>query len=56
VEVGVFGTLTVAAPLLGAPDARTYGKLLPPSTESRTLTLPQLTGSLEVLATAHVTV
>src|SRR2546423_9878732 len=33
VEVGVLGTLIVAAPLLGMLDARVKGKLLPPSTE-----------------------
>ena len=56
VEVGVFGTLIVAAPLLGVLDARVNGKLFPPSMESNTRTFVQLTGTLDVLATLHVTV
>ena len=56
VEVGVFGTLIVAAPVLGVLDTRVNGKLLPPSMESSTRTFPQLTGALEVFATFHATV
>ena len=56
VEVGVFGTLIVAVPLFGVLVARVNGKLLPPSSESRTRTFAQLIGAAEVLATFHVTV
>ena len=47
-EVGVFGTVIVAAPLFGIPEASVNGKLLPPSIESSTLTLAQLMGALEI--------
>src|SRR2546421_11627414 len=55
-EVGVFGTVIVAAPVFGVPDASVNGKLLPPSIESSTRTLAQLTGAAEVFATFQVTV
>lgn len=55
-EVGVFGILTVVAPLFGAADASMNGKLLPPSIESRTRTLVQLIGALDVFATFQLTV
>ena len=55
-EVGVFGTVIVAAPVFGVPDASVNGKLLPPSIESSTRTLAQLTGAIFVLATFQVTV
>src|SRR5438067_3454036 len=56
VEVGVFGRLIMAVPLLGTLAARVNGKLFPPSMESRRRTFPQLTGAPVVLATFHVTV
>ena len=56
VEVGVFGRVTVAEPLLGVLDARVKGKLLPPSTESSTRTFAQLIGSFGVLPMVHLTV
>ena len=55
-EVGMFGTLIVAVPVFGMPDASVNGKLLPPSTESSTRMLAQLIGALEVFATFQVTV
>src|SRR6266550_1427807 len=55
-EVGVFGTLIVAVPVFGMPDASVNGKLPPPSTESSTRTSAQLIGVLEVFATFQLTV
>src|SRR6185369_4585733 len=55
-EVGVFGTVIVAAPLFGIAEASVNGKLLPPSTESSTRTLVQLMGALDVFATFQLTV
>ena len=55
-EVGVFGTLTVATPVFGVPDASVKGKLLPPSSESSRRTPAQLIGALEVFATFQLTV
>lgn len=55
-EVGVFGRLIVAVPLLGVLDARVNGKLLPPSIESSTRTFAQLIGAPEVFATFQCTV
>ena len=39
-EGGVFGTVTVADPLLETPDAMRYVKVDPPSTESQISTIP----------------
>src|SRR5829696_2196217 len=55
-DVGVFGMLIVAVPLLGALDTSVNGKLLPPSTDNSTFTLAQLTGILEVFAMFQVTI
>jgi len=55
-EVGVFGTVIVAVPVLSVLDARVNGKLFPPSTERRTRTFAQLIGVFAVPATFHVTV
>ena len=55
-EVGVFGTVMIAVPLFGRPEASVKGKLLPPSIESITRTVAQLMGELEVLATFQLTV
>src|SRR5688500_18447783 len=53
-DVGVLGTVIVAAPLFGMLDVSVKGKLRPPSTDSSTLTLAQLTGALDVFATLQV--
>src|ERR1051325_2824873 len=55
-EVGVFGTVTVAAPLFAVLETSTNGKLLPPSIESNTRTFAQSMGALEVFATFQLTV
>src|SRR3954467_9068566 len=55
-EVGVLGTVIVAVPVFGVPEASVNGKVLPLSRESSTRTLAQLIGALDVFATFQLTV
>jgi len=55
-ELGRFGTVIVAAPVFGMPEASVNVKLAPPSIESSTRTFAQLMGALEVFATFQFTV
>ena len=54
-EVGAFGTVIVAVPVLGVLDARVNGKVFPPSMDRRTRTFAQLIGVFAVLATVGST-
>jgi hypothetical protein len=56
VVVAILGTVTEAEPLFATLEATVLGKVLPPSVDTKILTLAQLTGAAVVLATFHVTV
>ena len=56
VDVVTFGSVTDCEPSLGVAAASVVGNVVPPSVDSRMLTLAQFTGDAVVLATFHVTV
>ena len=53
--VGVFGMVTNSVPSLAVLAANTVGKVRPPSTDNKILTLAQLTGAAVVPLTDQVT-
>ena len=52
----VDGTVTTSDPSLSVPDAKTVGKVFPPSVDNKIFTELQLTDPVLVLFTDHVTV
>src|SRR5690554_1496739 len=55
IVVPTIGVVTLALPVFGTPWAATWSKLLPPSSDTSTSTLLQLTGARWVLATSQLT-